>query len=160
MFRDKRVNHSFHYFSAGKSLFILKFGGNSIWAFFQATVWRECWRPSLYSILQHKDSSVHLLKTREKFMLINWVANIDMIWLLLTMGEGYIRIKIKKKKESRWGSYYEVHTCREWSGKTRTRCNIKANTIQNALNYNDLFLRLPPFHLLRKPSMCHSFAPV
>lgn len=154
MFRDKRVNHSFHYFSAGKSLFVSKFGGNSIWAFFQATVWRECWRPSLYSILQHKDSFVHLLKTRKIFMLINWVAN--RIWLLFTIGERYKRIKIKKK-ESRWGSHYEAHTRGEWGGKTRTRCNIKANTIQNALNYNDLFLRLPPFHLFRKPSMSHSF---
>lgn len=57
MFRDKRVNHSFHYFLWIRPFFILKSDGNLMGMFFQAAIGRGCWRPSPYSVLHHKDSS-------------------------------------------------------------------------------------------------------
>lgn len=45
-------------------------------------------------------------------------------------------------------------------GKTRTRYNIKTSTIQNGLNYINLFLRSPAFHLFRNaPFLCHCVNP-
>lgn len=56
MFRDKWLNHSSHYFLEASPC--LQSDSKHMLVVSKATVWRGCWRPSLYSIWRHKDSCV------------------------------------------------------------------------------------------------------